>query len=160
MVKHRFQAQALVEFALVIMLLLVLIFGILEGGRLLFIYGAVVNASREAARYGSVEGYNEAGNLYYQDCAAIRNTARRVAFFQNLQDSDIVIQYDTGPGTAIVDTCTGSVDTGVKITYNPDVANSPRDRIIVTVKGKFTTVVRNLPFNNMLINKTSERTII
>jgi Flp pilus assembly protein TadG len=46
----------MVEFALALPLLLLLIFGILEVGRMVFTYSSVVNASREAVRYGSATG--------------------------------------------------------------------------------------------------------
>ena len=50
------KAQAMVEFALVLPLLLMLLYGILEAGRLLFIYSTIVTASRQAVRYGSATG--------------------------------------------------------------------------------------------------------
>ncbi len=40
--KRKFKGQGLVEFALVIPILLLLVFGIIEAGRLLFIYSAVL----------------------------------------------------------------------------------------------------------------------
>src|ERR1043165_3232610 len=54
-------AQAIVEFALVLPILMVMLVGIFEVGRLLFIYTAVTNASREAARFGSALGYDDDG---------------------------------------------------------------------------------------------------
>ena len=50
------KAQAMVEFALALPLLLLLLYGILETGRLLFMYSTVVTASRQAVRYGSATG--------------------------------------------------------------------------------------------------------
>ncbi len=61
-------AQAMVEFALVLPVLLLLIYGILEVGRLLFIYSSVVSAARQAARYGSTTGVNASGTFRYRDC--------------------------------------------------------------------------------------------
>lgn len=46
--------QALVEFALVVPLLFILIFGIIEFGVLLYDKAVITNASREGARYGIV----------------------------------------------------------------------------------------------------------
>jgi len=46
--------QALVEFALVVPLLIILIFGIIEFGVLLYDKAVITNASREGARYGIV----------------------------------------------------------------------------------------------------------
>jgi hypothetical protein len=49
MIKRKEWAQGMVEFALVLPLLLVLVYGVIEAGRLLFIYSATQTASREAA---------------------------------------------------------------------------------------------------------------
>src|SRR5512139_1149020 len=89
------RGQAMVEFALALPLLLLLIFGILELGRLVFTYSSVVNASREAVRYGSATGLKAAGSttLRYADCAGIRAAAKKVSFSANVTDSDIVINY-------------------------------------------------------------------
>src|SRR5512138_3653877 len=76
------RAQAIVEFAIVLPILLMMLVGILEVGRLIFIYAAVNNASREAVRYASAVGLNNAGTVdKYNDCAGIREMARRSAFF-------------------------------------------------------------------------------
>ena len=50
------RAQAMVEFAIALPVLLLLLFGILETGRFLFIYSSIVTASRQAARYGAATG--------------------------------------------------------------------------------------------------------
>jgi hypothetical protein len=92
------KAQAMVEFALVLPILLMLLYGILEAGRLLFIYSTIVTASRQAVRYGSATGEGSTtGFPRYQDCAGIRDAAQRVDFLNAFDDEDIVIQYDNGP---------------------------------------------------------------
>ena len=50
------RAQAMVEFAIALPILLMLLYGMLEAGRLLFIYSTIVTASRQAVRYGSATG--------------------------------------------------------------------------------------------------------
>jgi hypothetical protein len=50
------RAQAIVEFMLALPVLLMLLYGIIEVGRLIFIFSSVANASRQAARYGSASG--------------------------------------------------------------------------------------------------------
>jgi Flp pilus assembly protein TadG len=50
----RHKGQALVELALVLPILILLLFGIIEFGRILNAYIMVSNASREAARYYSI----------------------------------------------------------------------------------------------------------
>jgi hypothetical protein len=52
--RRRTAGQALVEFALVIPFFLLLLFGIIDLGRLVYAANAVSNGAREAARAGSV----------------------------------------------------------------------------------------------------------
>lgn len=51
-------AQALVEFALVAPIFLLLLFGIIEAGRFIFHYEMLSNATRDGARYAIVHGSN------------------------------------------------------------------------------------------------------
>jgi Flp pilus assembly protein TadG len=55
--KDHQRGASLVEFALVLPILLVLIFGIIEFGVLLYDKAVITNASREGARYGIVYAY-------------------------------------------------------------------------------------------------------
>src|SRR5574338_843270 len=93
------RAQAMVEFAIVLPLLLLLLYGLLEVGRLLFIYSTVVTASRQAARYGATTGGGTGRVARYQDCAGIRLAANKVDFLNafNHNGADVVIRYDSGP---------------------------------------------------------------
>ena len=137
------RAQAMVEFAIALPILLMLLYGILEAGRMLFLYSTIVTASRQAVRYGSATGVGTGGVPRYQDCDGIRLTANRSDFLNAFDHtgSDIVITYDSGPGTPIFDTCDGSVDTGV----TPSTANTTR--INVEIKGDFLPIVpRLVPF--------------
>jgi Flp pilus assembly protein TadG len=53
------RAQAIVEFALVLPILMVVLVGMFEAGRMLYTYAAINNASREAVRFGSALGYDD-----------------------------------------------------------------------------------------------------
>ena len=75
--KDKEGAQGMVEFALILPLLLLVVFGVIEMGRLLVIYSSVGTASREAARYASAAGEPSPGLPYYADCAGIRAAAQR-----------------------------------------------------------------------------------
>ena len=99
-----YKGQGAVEFALVAPVLFLIVFGMIEVGRLLFIYGAVTNAAREAARYGSATGVDTNATdgvdiMRYNDCAGIRSAAMNMGFLANLQSTDVVIEFDTGPNT-------------------------------------------------------------
>jgi Flp pilus assembly protein TadG len=52
----RSRGQALVEFALVFPLFLLLLFGLVDLGRLAYINNAISEAAREGARWGTVQG--------------------------------------------------------------------------------------------------------
>jgi Flp pilus assembly protein TadG len=133
------KAQAIVEFAIVLPILLLVVYGLIEAGRLLFIYSSVNNATRQAARWGSTSGVSGAGVPRYQDCAGIRAAAQGGDFLDTFDDADIVISYDNGPGTTSYDTCDGTTDTNV------DPAQG--DRVVVTVDADYNTIVPNIvPF--------------
>jgi Flp pilus assembly protein TadG len=50
------RGQALVEFALALPLFILLVVGIVDGGRLVFINNSLSEAARDGARWGSVQG--------------------------------------------------------------------------------------------------------
>lgn len=52
--RARQRGQGLVEFALISVILFLLLLGIMEGARLLFVYNVVSNAAQEGSRYGIV----------------------------------------------------------------------------------------------------------
>ena len=135
------KAQAMVEFALVLPLLLLLLYGILEAGRLLFIYSTVVTASRQAVRYGSATGQGLVTDTVprYQDCAGIRQAAQRVDYLNVINDDDIVIMHDTGPGTTATTFCGGSPLPASDTSFIPNSSNN--SRLLVTVDGDYIPIV-------------------
>src|SRR5512138_124776 len=145
--KKRITAQAMVEFALALPVLLLVLYGLLETGRLLFMYASVVTAARQAARYGSASGDNGAGTNYYSDCPGIRAAANRVAFIQRF--SSINVAWDTGPD-----------DLNPKTYCAPNNLNwssghpANGDRIRVTVSSQFRPIVPLLPFQAFTITST------
>ena len=147
-----FRAQAIVEFAIALPILMALLVGILEVGRMLFIYSSVTNASREASRYASVIGRDDAGYYAYKYCDGIREKANKSAFLISL--SSISINYDSGPGTSSIGICDAvsgedgdiSVDTG--------------DRVEVTVQADYEPMVRLVPIGNRTFTSSSARTFL
>lgn len=94
------RGQALVELALVLPLLLLIVMGSLEMGRILHSYLVLTSATREGARIGVVGASDD----------EIRDRVKEVAFTLNLSDGDITIVPEQGlrnPGTALT----------VKVTY-------------------------------------------
>ena len=89
-VKREKSGQGLVEFALILPLLLLIILGIFEFGRVLFIYSGLFNAAREGARYGVTSPRNYGG---------IRTRATEFIAMAPAEDVTIQVWYDSGPGT-------------------------------------------------------------
>ncbi len=143
--------QGMVEFALVLPILLLLVIGLIEAGRLIFMYSAVISASREAVRYGVTTGTNASGTPLAQDCDGMRAAARKAATIVTLEDSDIVIQYDNGPGTAVLATCSGSTTS-----FEPQSGN----RLVVTISTQYEPAVPLVPLGPLTISSTAARTYI
>jgi Flp pilus assembly protein TadG len=155
--KHR--AQAMVEFMLALPLLLLLIYGTIEVGRLIFIFASVANASRQAARYGSAAG--EVDDIaYYQNCEAIREVANQSAYITTFDE--INITYDRGveaDGTQIPIT---------DVDPNPDVNTCPidndkirnGDRIIVQISAQYEPIISIVPIDPLTIVSASARTFL
>jgi Flp pilus assembly protein TadG len=143
----KIKAQGMVEFALTLPILLLLILGIIEFGRLLFIYSAVTSSSREAARYGAATEYVSGSVNRYEDCAGIRAAAKRVGILTGIQDGDISIQYDDG--TTLTDA-----------SCPPSSKVSRADRIVVSVTADYAPVVPLVNIPPIPITSTTARTII
>ena len=67
MIRHqqqpRTRGQSIVEFALITPLLLTLLFGLIEGGRIIYTYNAVNHAAQEAARVGVLADTGGVGDV-------------------------------------------------------------------------------------------------
>lgn len=151
---RRETAQGMVEFALILPLLLVLFLGVIEVGRLLFIYSSVTTASREAARYGSAAGDIGGYIAHYQDCAGIRAAARRMGYLAGIQDIDIEIEYDEGPESTTYASC----PVGELGPSPSEVALG--DRITVQVEANYQPMVLLVNLPAFPITSRSSRTIL
>ena len=152
------RAQAMVEFALALPIFLLVIYGLLEAGRAVFMYSAVTTASREAARYGAASGRNSAGHWQYQDCVAIRAAAKNAGFLLNIptsyNSSVMTIKYTltTSPTTTTIIECTQN---GVQTNITPKTG----DYVTVTVTQQFNPIVKLVPFTSFPMHGKSSRTL-
>lgn len=145
------RAQTLVEFALVLPLILLVIFGIIEFGRLLFVYIATTSASREAARYGSAVGRNASGLPRYLDCTGMRAAAKKAGVMTGITDNNILIHYDSGPGHIAFGGCLPSesqADDLVPLGY----------RVIISITAVYQPIVPII--NPVNLTSVAARTIV
>jgi len=152
------KAQAMVEFAIALPILLMVMYGLLEAGRLLFTYSSILTATREAARYGSTTGIGANGVARYLDCKGMREAAQQTDFFNVFEDDDITIWFDDGPDENPKGTCPAAGSGNVA---NVTFTSGNTNRVVVKITGKFTALVPNLvPFVTREIPLQSARTII
>ncbi len=157
--RKQLSAQAMVEFALVLPILLTIIYGLIESGRLIFIYASVVTASREAARYGSASGTNASGTPLYQDCAGIRAAAQKVGFLNTFANSDIKITYDRDLGSTQIQGVSSSLPGADTCPIGSNIVQNG-DRIVVQVTTQFSPMILVGTFAQFPITITSARTML
>ena len=154
------QAQAIVEFAIALPILLAIIIGIFEVGRLIFIYSAVTNSSRNAVRYASAVGFEDSGTYRkYMYCDGIKDVAEKSAYLVPASSLTITITYDEGPGTSAIVTggcnATGGEDGDV---FSAGVTTG--DRVTVVVAADYKPMLNLIPIGDRTITSTSSRTIL
>jgi hypothetical protein len=87
--QRRGRGQALVEFALVIPIFLLVVLALFDLGRIAFSYNALTNATREGARLAIVN----------QDITSIKDRVRAQAFAVDVKANEIVVAFHE-PGDA------------------------------------------------------------
>ena len=137
----------MVEFAMVFPLLLLVILGIVEFSRMLFVYTSVVSASREASRYGAAIQDVGGGIPQYEDCQGIKEAALRVGGIAGIDENDIQIQYADNNGV-YASVCP------------PGEEVSLADRIVVTISTTIQPLVPILDVPPIPVEMSSNRTIL
>lgn len=100
---RRQQGQDIVEYALVLPLLILLLFGIVEFGFLFLTYNTVANAAREGARAGVIPSTSD---------AEIEAAARNLATGLDPAELTITIQRPSSNTVRVTTTYTASLLTG------------------------------------------------
>jgi len=150
------RGQAIVEFAIALPVLLMMLVGIMEVGRMLFMYASVVNSSRDAVRYASAYGKSDNGYSKYSYCSGIVDVAQKSGFF--LKNPVVSITYDSGPSTSSLGTCNLFANPW----EDPDIVNTvdTEDRVTVTVSATYNPMLSLLPIPARTFTATSSRTIL
>lgn len=145
------KGQALVEFALTVPIFLMFVFGIIDLARILAGLAQTIDASRQAVRYGIVDGL-EANSYQYLDCEGIRQAALDTPGVNNLSEATINVYYEDSEGNKIADCTTGMTAWDV----------NHGDVLAVHVEGGIRPVTPYLLAitDNISFSYTSRRTII
>jgi Flp pilus assembly protein TadG len=105
----RQRGQALVEFALGALLLFLIVFGVVDFGRVIYAYSAVSNAAREGARYGAVHPSDLGG---IQAIAQDKAVGVSIAVTPIVVDADKVtvsVSSSFTPITPLLSSITGTI---------------------------------------------------
>jgi TadE-like protein len=147
----------LVEFAVIFPLLLLLLFGVIEFGRLITTIISVSTASREGARFGTAIGETTPGTPQYIDCAGIVDAARSKVVIGRPTASEVIVVWDEGPGTTPIADCDGAT-----VLPAPNVLLiESGHRVSVTVQKQFGTgipLISNF-IGTLNLESTDNRTI-
>ncbi len=137
------RGQGLLEFALIVPVLLLTLFGIIDLGWMVFNYSQIYNSLREATRYGSVSGFVTPPQMVR--CDDIRSRILNGAGFSGVKASQINVWYDDGrsipnaeavptippaasPDTNVIAMCQASTFTTYEGSYQCQVGVSCPDR--------------------------------
>ena len=149
----RARGQTMVEFALALPVFLLLVFGVIEFGRLLMTYSAVFSAAREAARYGAAVG-TTGTTVYDHDCAGMKAAAVRVGGLGGVQESQVTIRLlDSSRNVKYADWC-------AQLTSAPSTATVLGDIIDVHVNTLFWPILPLVNLPSVPVSTSSARTII
>lgn len=133
----RRNGQSTVEFSIVAFLLCMLLFSVLDMGRMVLVYTTVANAARAGARYAIVHGGSRSGAGVDGPSGPASNPAQVVTVVQNFASS--------GP-------LTGSLLT-ITIAY-PNGSNAPGQPVNVTAVYPYDPLTTWLPFRVRLGSTT------
>jgi Flp pilus assembly protein TadG len=136
----------MVEFVLTIQLLLIVLFGMIEAGRLMLAYTTLAKAARAGSRYATVHGSYRRGSGV-DGPSGPGNTANV---------ADVVRSLTTAAGLAASNVTV--TDTDAEPMY-PNGANSIGARVRVKVSYPFNVIVRLVPLPAITLVSTSEGTI-
>jgi len=103
--RQRTRGQALVEFALVFPIFVVVLFGLIDVGRFVYVSNAISQSVREGARYGSVANFATGCNLGRDACVQQETISRMAAV--PATTVDVQCRRQTGSGTLVVTNADG-----------------------------------------------------
>jgi len=145
------RGASMVEFAIIMPLLFLVLFGVIEFGRYVALVHAVETGSRTAARFAATTG---GSTPHYVDCDGIRAVVRDTVLLAP-PDSAIDITYENDLGPLPIG-CQGALTT-------PTIdAIGPTTRVKVTVRYNYQSITPLVGafLDNVLIEVADERTIV
>ncbi len=156
-IKMSEKGQSFIEFALMLPILLLVVLGIIEFGRIFLLYTEASNASREAARYGVAAGRSPNDIPRYLDCSEIRQAALDRVVLSDFDPitNTIEISYDRPYSPTNSTEIFGDCEDGLS---EDDIQQGYR--IVVTVTATFEPLIPIIPIPEFSFSPASRRTIL
>ncbi|MCU1328368.1 MAG: pilus assembly protein [Bryobacterales bacterium] len=136
---HAESGQAAIEFGIVLMLVVVVLFGVIEVARVMLAYTALADAARAGTRYAIVHGSNSSSPSGHNSSANVAAQVTGITGIAGLSGVTTTVSYPNNSGA------TGS-------------GNATGNRVRVTVSHVFVPVIGLNMFSplNMTLTSTSE----
>ena len=154
----------MLEFAMILPLLLLLVLGVIEAGRMMAIYSSLSSGAKQAARYGAVAGDADAATAgeqaFYLDCRGIRQRFRNTALFVAVPDADLQIRYErpVGASTQIYAICASGAISPTS-TLSTTLVVRDGDRLVISATTTYRPIVPIVPLPDLPITFAAARTI-
>jgi Flp pilus assembly protein TadG len=143
------RGSAMIEFSLVLMLMLTVVFGVIELGRLMLTYAILANAARTGARYAVVHGSNRCVSP-----STCPNPTDGPSGPSGCSQVTQVIQSSaTGLGTLTFNSCSGTNS------MYPDGDNAVGSRVTITVSYPYTPMISFLLPSIVTLHSTTQGVI-
>lgn len=135
--------QALVEFTIVSLMLCLLVFAVIEMGRMVLVYATVANAARVGARYATVHGSSRSAGAGSSNASGpVANPAQVVTVIKNFASAGLLTT------SRLI----------INVTY-PGTSNAPGQLVDVKVVYPYDPLTTWLPFR-VRLGSTSEGVIV
>ncbi len=141
--RRRSRGQALVEFALIFPLLVMLLFGLIDLGRAVYAFSTVSNAAREGARVAAVNqilttpALDCDQSMPIQDTSnphwAIATCAANAAISLGIPSTAVTVTYKSPPSQPTLVCTAGSLHVGCLVDVNVPYAWAPLTPVISTI---------------------------
>jgi Flp pilus assembly protein TadG len=102
------RGQAAVEFASVLLLVVITLFGVIEVARVMLVYTSLADAARAGSRYAIVHGSNSASPSGAGNTAAVATQVTNITSSGGLSGVNVTVSYPSGNATGAAVTVTAS----------------------------------------------------
>lgn len=137
--------QAAVEFSFVLLMVIVVVFGVIEVGRLMLAYNALADAARAGARYAMVHGSWSSTPSGYGNSGSVSTQVTNITGMAGLSSVTVTVSYPNNTGGTGADPSGNQTGDSVTVTasysYAPIITLSMFSALNVTLSSTTTGII-------------------